>query len=123
MLKQAGGDRVTRPRTTFIVAEDGKKKLRNFNIYVGDKRTSVRLSPTIANAIEKIAARERCDLDELYTHINRTKERGVSRSTAIRDFALRYFMEADTNDGHRRAGHGKLISSRKRRPRRAREQD
>ena len=107
-LKAAAGDRMGR-ETTFIVAKGGKKKLRNFNIWLGDKRTSVRLSPILAEALDKIAAQERCDLDELYTYIDRTKERGVSRSTAIRDFALRYFIEAGTPDSHRRAGHGKLI--------------
>jgi predicted DNA-binding ribbon-helix-helix protein len=105
---------MARQRTEFIVAKDGKKKLRGFNIVVGDRRTSVRLSPVIANAVEKIAAREGCELDELYTYIDRRKEKGVSRATAIRDFALGYFMHAATEAGHRKAGHGKLISKLKR---------
>ena len=92
----------------FIV-KSGKKHLRGCNIYVGDKRTTVRLSPVVADAIKKIAAHERCGVDELYTYIDRTKERGVSRSTAIREFALRYFIEAGTQAGHRKAGHGRLI--------------
>jgi predicted DNA-binding ribbon-helix-helix protein len=99
----------------FIFAKGGKKHLRGININVGDQRTSVRLSPTIAGAIEKIAKLEGCDLDELYSYIDRKKEKGVSRATAIRDFALRYFMEAGTKTGHRKAGHGKLIRTAKRR--------
>jgi predicted DNA-binding ribbon-helix-helix protein len=79
---------MARQSTKFIVARSGKKKLRGFNIRVGDRRTSVRLSPIIADAIEKIAAREGCELDELYSYIDRKKEKGVSRATAIRDFAL-----------------------------------
>jgi predicted DNA-binding ribbon-helix-helix protein len=100
---------MARPKSGYIVGEGGKKVLRGFNIQVGDRRTSVRLSPVVADAIEKIAARERCELDELYTYIDRTKEKGVSRTTAIREFALAYFMEAGTKAGHRKAGHGKLI--------------
>ena len=105
---------MARQRTEFIVTSDGKKKLRGFNIFVGDMRTSVRLSPVVADAVERIAAREGCETDELYTHIDRKKERGVSRATAIRDFAIEYFMDAATESGHRRAGHGKLIRKRKR---------
>lgn len=105
---------MARQDTKFIVAKGGKKTLRGFNIRVGDRRTSVRLSPVVADAVEKIAAHERCELGELYTYIDRKKEKGVSRATAIRDFALGYFMEAGTKAGHRKAGHGKLIRNPKR---------
>lgn len=101
--------------TNFIVATDGKKTLPSFNIRIRDSRTTVRLSPVVAKAVEKIAAREGCGLDELYGYIDRKKEKGVSRATAIRDFALRYFMDAGTAAGHRKAGHGNLIA--KARPR------
>ena len=107
---------MARQSTAFIVAKNGKKSLRGFNIYIGGRRTSVRLSPTIVDAIEKIAKLEDCGLDELYSYIDRKKEKGVSRATAIRDFALRYFMRAATEAGHRKAGHGKLIRTAKRRP-------
>jgi predicted DNA-binding ribbon-helix-helix protein len=113
-LKGTAGELMSRQSTQFIVTSGGKKNLRGFNICVGDRRTSVRLSPVVAHAVEKIAARERCELDELYTYIDRKKEKGVSRATAIRDFALRYFMHAATEAGHRKAGHGKLISKLKR---------
>jgi predicted DNA-binding ribbon-helix-helix protein len=105
---------MARQSTTFIVARGGKKTLRGFTIQVGDLRTSVRLSPVVADAVEKIAEREGCELDELYSYIDRKKEKGVSRATAIRDFALGYFMDAATESGHRRAGHGKLIRKPKR---------
>ena len=105
---------MARQSTKFIVAKDGTKKLRGFNIWVGDHRTSVRLSPVVADAVEKIAEREGCELDELYSYIDRKKEKGVSRATAIRDFALGYFMEAGTKAGHWKAGHGKLIRKPKR---------
>jgi predicted DNA-binding ribbon-helix-helix protein len=122
-LKETAGDRMARQRSGFIVAKGGKKVLRGFNIQIGDRRTSVRLSPVVADAVEKSAARECCELGELYTYIDRKKEKGVSMATAIRDFALRYFIEAGTKAGHRKAGHGNLINRPKRRLRRAREQD
>ena len=105
---------MARQRSGYIVAKSGKKVLRGFSIQVGDRRTSVRLSPVVADAVEQIADRERCELGELYTYIDRTKEKGVSRATAIREFALEYFMDAATESGHRREGHGKLISKLKR---------
>jgi len=114
---------MARQSTKFIVDRGGKKTLSSFNIRVGDLRTTVRLSPVVADAVEKIAAREGCELDELYSYIDRKKEKGVSRAAAIRDFALGYFMEAGTKAGHRKAGHGHLISRPERRVRRARGQD
>jgi hypothetical protein len=54
-----------RQNTKFIVARGGKKTLHDFNIRVGDRRTSVRLSPVVADAVKKIAARERCELGHL----------------------------------------------------------
>ncbi len=57
---------MARQNAAFIV-KSGKKHLRGCSIFVGDKRTTVRLSPVVADAIEKIAAHECCDLDELYT--------------------------------------------------------
>src|SRR5690242_4940333 len=99
---------MARRNTGFIVTSSGKKKLRAFNIQLGKKRTTVRLSPVVTKAIETIAKRERCEPNELYSYIDRKKEKGVSRATAIRDFALGYFIEAGTKAGHRKAGHGKL---------------
>jgi predicted DNA-binding ribbon-helix-helix protein len=96
----------------YIAGKGGKKMLPSFNIRIGKHRTSVRLSPVVAEAVENIADRERCGLVELCTYIDRKKERGVSRATAIREFALEYFMDAATESGHRREGHGKLIRKR-----------
>jgi predicted DNA-binding ribbon-helix-helix protein len=104
---------MARRKSGYIVREGGKKTLRNFNIQLGKKRTTVRLSPFIIKAVGKIAERERCEVDELYSYIDRKKEKGVSRATAIREFAIRYFMDAGTEAGHQRAGHGKLIGKRK----------
>ena len=101
---------MSRRRSGYIVAKGGKKTLRGFNIAIGKKRTTVRLSPDIVKAVAKIAERERCELDELYSHIDRTKQRGVIRATSIREFVVGYFMDAATESGHRKAGHDQLIS-------------
>jgi len=108
---------MARRKSGYIVREGGKKTLRGFNIQLGKKRTTVRLSPLIIKAVGKIAEREGCELDELYSYIDRTKEKGVSRATAIREFGIRYFMDAATKAGHRKAGHGKLFSKPDRRKR------
>jgi hypothetical protein len=84
---------MARQNAAFIV-KSGKKHLRGCSIYVGNKRTTVRLSPVVADAIEKIADHECCGLEP----VDRDQE-----------FALRYFIEAGTSAGHRKAGHGKLI--------------
>jgi predicted DNA-binding ribbon-helix-helix protein len=105
---------MARRSTGYIVTSSGKKKLRGVNIKLGKKRTSVRLSPAFAHAIEKIAEREHCTLNELYGYIVRRKKKGVGRSTAIRNFVVRYFMDAATEAGHRKAGHGKLVGKAKR---------
>jgi len=107
---------MARRKSGYIVKEGGKKTLRGMNIQIGKMRTTVRMSPLVVKAVERIASRERCELDELYSHIDRTKERGVARATAIREFVVRYFMDAATEAGHRKAGHGKLIGAAKRRP-------
>ena len=91
----------------------GKRRLRSFYIRVGDTGPPVQSSPVEHDAIERIAELERCKVGELYEYVDHTKEEGVSRATAIRDFALRYFMEAGTAAGHRKAGHGKLIGKEK----------
>lgn len=107
---------MARRRSGYIAGKGGKKMLPNFNIRIGQHRTTVRLSPVAASAVEEIADRERCELNELYSHIDKKKEKGVSRATAIRDFALQYFMDAATESGHERARHGKLIRKAKERP-------
>ena len=98
----------------YIIRSDGKKNLRGFNIQIGEKRTSVRLSPEAYRAIEKIAEVENCDLCKVFSYIYQTKEEGISNATAIRDFAFKYFMDAATQEGHFRAGHGQLIREQER---------
>jgi predicted DNA-binding ribbon-helix-helix protein len=100
---------VKRTPREYIVRRDGKKNLRGFNIQIGEKRTTVRLSPGALQAIKKIAELEDCNTGKIFSYIYRTKEEGTSNATAIRDFAFKYFMDAATPEGHFRAGHGQLI--------------
>lgn len=89
----------------------GKKSLHNYNISVGSRRTTVRLSPQTYNAIENIAEIENCGPKEVFEFIASTKGKGAPLSTAIRDFVLRYFLDAATPEGHSAAGHGSLIKA------------
>lgn len=93
----------------YAVSNTGKKKLPNYNISVGSRRTTVRLSPQTYEAIEQIAEIEKCDPKNIFEFVARTKDNGVPVSTAIREFVIRYFLEAATAEGHRLAGHGSLI--------------
>jgi hypothetical protein len=93
----------------FAISGTGKKILPKYNISVGKRRTTVRLSPATHEAIANIAGIENCDPREVFEFIAKTRENGVSVSTAIRDFATRYFLEAGTIEGHAAAGHGSLI--------------
>ena len=93
----------------FPISQSGKKSLQNYNISLGSRRTTVRLSPQTYKAIENIAEIESCDPREVFEFIARTKENGVPVSTAIRDFAICYFLDAATAEGHSVAGHGSLI--------------
>ena len=104
-----------RKNKNYIVTSEGKKNLRGFNIQVGKRRTSVRLAPGTLLAIKTIAELEHCNISEVFSYIYQAKEEGVSNATAIRDFAVRYFMDATTQEGHRNAGHGQLIRDKEQR--------
>lgn len=97
-------------RNGYVDSTDGRKSLPIFNISIGKKkRTTVRLAPEIYLAVKKISEIENCDLKEVFEFIFRTKENGISISTAIRVFVIKYFIDAATVEGHRNAGHGSLI--------------
>lgn len=93
----------------YAVSNTGKKKLPNYNISVGSRRTTVRLSPQTYEAIEDIAKVENCEPKDVFEFVAGTKENDIPISTALRDFVIRYFLDAATAEGHRLAGHGSLI--------------
>jgi predicted DNA-binding ribbon-helix-helix protein/DNA-binding transcriptional regulator YiaG len=103
---------MARPRKKgHVVSDTGKTLLPSYNISIGKSRTSVRLAPEIYAAIQKIAAIEQCSIKKLFEFIASTQKHGNGISTAIKVFAVQYFMAAATKEGHRKAGHGSLIET------------
>ena len=79
--------------------------LINRNVVVNGHRTSVRLEPTMWEALAEIAGREGVTSHEICSGLAR-RRRESSLTAALRVFILDYFRAAATAEGHRRAGHG-----------------
>ena len=96
----------------------GVEPLKSMNIMVGGHRTSMRLEPSMWDALEDIARREGRTVNKLCTEIKerldeQARRRGtpadaadVTLTSAVRVFIAAYFRRACTEDGHVRAGHG-----------------
>jgi len=107
------GPKPKKPRASAIVGP-----LRSQNVVVDGRRTSMRLEPTMWEAFEEIAARERMSINDICGEINRrleTRERVAGRvpddgdvtlTSAVRTFLVSYFRRAGTEQGHNEAGHG-----------------
>ena len=92
--------------------------LKSMNIMIAGRRTSMRLEPTMWDALEDIARREGLTVNGLCTLIKdrldeQLRRRGpatdnseVTLTSAVRVFIAAYFRRACTEDGHVRAGHG-----------------
>ena len=80
--------------------------LRNRNVTLSDRRTSLRLELPMWDGLEEICRREGCTLHEICTAVE--NQRGpLSLTAAVRVFILTYFRAAATEAGHKAAGHGK----------------
>ena len=80
--------------------------LRNRNVTLSDRRTSLRLEIPMWEGLDEICRRECRTLHEICTAIK--DQRGaLSLTAAVRVFILNYFRAAATEAGHRAAGHGK----------------
>ena len=77
------------------------------NITIAGHRTSCRLEPTMWEALYDICERERITVHKLCTVIDQRRAPRLTLTAAIRVFALAYFREASTEDGHLRASHGR----------------
>jgi predicted DNA-binding ribbon-helix-helix protein len=77
------------------------------NVTVGSRRTSLRLGKETLGALREIAAREGLTLRALCTLVANTKYRNKNLTEALRSYVLRYFREAATEEGHKKAGHGR----------------
>jgi predicted DNA-binding ribbon-helix-helix protein len=86
--------------------------VRNFaammsrNVRLTTHRTSFRPDPLTWQALQQIAAREHVTVHELCDAIDKVKPHAVSLTAAIRVAVLRYYMDAATEAGHQKAGHG-----------------
>lgn len=77
------------------------------NINIGDKRTSVRLEKYMWEGLKDIAKRENMSIHELCTTIHSQMNSKTSFTASLRVFIMLYFKAAATEDGHKKAGHGK----------------
>jgi predicted DNA-binding ribbon-helix-helix protein len=96
----------------------GIEPLKSQNIMIGDHRTSMRLEPSMWDALEDIGGREGLSVNDLCSRIKdrldeqkRRKgipvdDREVTLTSAVRVFIAAYYRRASTDDGHDRAGHG-----------------
>ncbi len=92
--------------------------LVNRNVFVGRRRTSIRLEPAMWDALAEICRREDRTVHEICGMID-ARRQASSLTAAIRVFTLAYFRAAATEDGHASIGHGALHTGRRRRMRRA----
>ncbi len=84
--------------------------LVNRNIFLGDRRTSLRLEPAMWDALAEICRREGMTSHELCHLIDRRRQ-ASSLTAAIRVFIMAYFKSAATEEGHARIGHGALYTT------------
>ncbi|MBP2230244.1 putative DNA-binding ribbon-helix-helix protein [Azospirillum agricola] len=96
----------------------GVEPLKSQNIMIGGHRTSMRLEPSMWDALEDIGRREGLTVNRLCTSIKerieeQARRRGVppdeaevTLTSAVRVFIAAYYRRACTEDGHIRAGHG-----------------
>lgn len=77
------------------------------NISVHGRRTSLRLERTIWDALEEICRREQCSLNTLCARIKETGSE-YTLTASVRVYVLAYYRAAATEEGHVRAGHGRL---------------
>jgi len=82
------------------------------NVTIRGRRTSLRLEQQVWDSLDEICRRERLNLHLLCTHVESLRRKS-SRTSAVRTFALIYFREAATEQGHSKAEHGKLADKAK----------
>lgn len=81
--------------------------LINRNVTVAGHRTSMRLEPSMWEALEKICRREHKTIHQLCSDVDLRRFESTL-TAALRAFIVVYFRVAATEDGHIRAGHGAL---------------
>ncbi|HXP95115.1 MAG TPA: ribbon-helix-helix domain-containing protein [Telmatospirillum sp.] len=81
--------------------------LRNRNVTIEGRRTSMKLEPGMWDALDEICRREGTVIHEICTKIAKDHQ-GYNLTSATRAFILAYFRAAATEAGHLDAGHGAL---------------
>jgi len=94
-------------------APRGPSTLVNRNVFVGSRRTSLRLEPAMWDALTEICRREDLTMHQLCALIDE-RRRASSLTAAIRVFIVNYFRSAATEEGHASIGHGSLYGARPR---------
>lgn len=106
------------PKKRVKAASLGVEPLRSQNIMIGGHRTSMRLEPSMWEALDAIAEREAMSVNDICGRVKerldeQNRSRGidpehseVTLTSAVRVFIASYFRRACTEDGHTRAGHG-----------------
>lgn len=84
-----------------------RSTLINHNVTVAGHRTSIRLEPTMWEALNRVSARERKTMNQLVTAIAGRHDQSTL-TAAIRVYLLSYYQAAATDEGHRRVGHGPI---------------
>jgi predicted DNA-binding ribbon-helix-helix protein len=79
--------------------------LVNRNIVIPSGRTSIRLEPELWALLDEVCRRERCERGDVVRQARLDLTSG-GRTSALRVYLLRYFLEAVTEAGHAAAGHG-----------------
>lgn len=99
MKKNNGGsDRMAGGQKEYLLAR---------NLYIRNRRTSIRLDKEMWDAFEELCERENVNMNTVCTHLDQTKPASATLSAAVRSFLLNYYREAATAEGHLSAGHGK----------------
>ena len=78
-------------------------------IYVGSRRSSIRLENFTWTAVQEVALRESMTPSQLFTRISSLKPKHLGFTVAVRQYLMQYFWAAATEDGHAEAGHGEII--------------
>jgi len=77
------------------------------NVTIADRRTSLCLESEVWEALAEICRREGLTIHQLCSLIDERRQ-GSSRTSSVRAFTVTYFRAAATDEGHDKAGHGRL---------------
>ena len=90
-------------------AEHATDDLLMQTINLGARRTTIRIDRLTWAALQAMAQREGITVHELCTAICSEGPRRYNFTIALRVAALRYYSDAATEAGHRRAKHGRKL--------------